>query len=147
MTAPPPPPEASLIRVARQARGLSPERAAVLTRIRLGGSRWREIERGYKGRDTGKFVRAPSLTLAHMAQVVGVSPERLDEAGRRDAADILREIQRQEAEQEAQPYADLSDRLERAIWEIPGLAEEDKIMIIDALRRRPGREGGVSRSA
>ena len=140
MTAPPhkaheAPAEASLIRIARQARGLSPEAAAQLVPIRLGGSRWREIEKGYKGANR-QSVTAPHLTLAHMARVVGVSPERLDEVGRHTAAEILREILRQEAEnEEAQekPYADMSDRLERTAWEMP-ISVEDRKLIVDMLR-------------
>jgi hypothetical protein len=101
-----PPPEGTLIRVAREARGLSPETAAEQTSIRLGGARWRQIERGYKGR--GQVVRAPARTLAHMAHLVGVTPERLREAGREDAAEVLEEILRQEAAAAppAEAYAD-----------------------------------------
>lgn len=94
----PPPPEADLIRVARLARGLSPEKAAELAPIRLGGARWRHIERGYEPKKPPLRVRAPDKTLAHMAHVVGVSPERLDEVDRGLAAEILREIIRKEAE-------------------------------------------------
>ncbi|MFD9107179.1 hypothetical protein [Streptomyces bottropensis] len=130
-----PPSEATLIRLARQARGLSPEAAAQLVPIRLGGSRWREIEKGFKGTER-KEVRAPALTLAHMAHVVGVAPERLDSAGRTDAADILREILRQEpsAPIAPAPYADLSDRLERAAWE-SDLPLEERTEMIDLLRK------------
>lgn len=93
-----PPREAVLIRLARQARGLSPEAAADLTPIRLRGGRWRQIESGYERKNPPKAVRAPDLTLAHMAHVVGVTPERLDEADRTSAAAILREILRAEAD-------------------------------------------------
>ncbi|MDX3629013.1 hypothetical protein PV728_01550 [Streptomyces europaeiscabiei] len=132
-----PPREADLIRVARLARGLSPEKAAELTPIRLGGARWRHIERGYEPKKPPKRVRAPDKTLAHMAHVVGVSPERLEEVGRGIAAEILREILRQEAESgqaEERPYADMSDRLERTAWEMP-LAVEERKLIVDMLRQ------------
>lgn len=89
-----PPPEGTLIRLARQARGLSPEEAAELTPIRLRGGRWRQIEKGYERKEPLKLVRAPDLTLAHMAHTVGVSPDRLSEAGRSEAAEILSEILR-----------------------------------------------------
>lgn len=140
-----PPREADLIRVARLARGLSPERAADLAPIRLGGARWRHIERGYEPKRPPKRVRAPDKTLAHMAHVVGVSPERLDEVGRGVAADILREILRQEVESEqseVRPYADMSDRLERTAWEMP-LSVEDRKLIVDMLReaKAQGRSG------
>jgi transcriptional regulator with XRE-family HTH domain len=148
MTAPPheahqPPPEADLIRIARLARGLSPEKAAELTHIRLGGGRWRHIERGYQMKN--RPVRAPGKTLAHMAHVVGVTPERLAEVGREDAAEVLREILRQEAEAEAEQepvYADLSDRLESAVWGMD-LSLEDRKTMVDLLRqaRAEGRQG------
>lgn len=69
-----------------------------------------------------------------MAHVVGVTPERLDEVSRGDAAEILREIERQEAEAEADSvYANLNDRTEAAIWEMDAPLEQRK-MAIDALR-------------
>lgn len=89
---PEPPAEGELIRVARLARGLSAEDAAALAQVKLGAARWRQIERGYKTRD--EPVHAPPKTLAHMARVVGVTPEQLEGAGRGDAAEILREILR-----------------------------------------------------
>ncbi|MFM9473990.1 hypothetical protein ACKI1J_15770 [Streptomyces scabiei] len=145
-----PPTEATLIRLARQARGLSPEAAAQLVPIRLGGSRWREIEKGFKGTER-REVRAPDLTLAHMAHVVGVAPERLDSAGRTDAADILREILRQEpvAPIDPEPYADLSDRMERAAWE-SDLPLKERTEMIDLLRRgrqqQPAQQEQITRT-
>lgn len=105
----PPPPEADLIRIARLARGLSPEAAADQTPIRLGGARWRHIERGYEPKKPPRAVRAPDKTLAHMAHTVGVAPERLDEVGRGGAAEILREILRGEAEA-ASPLEPMTSR-------------------------------------
>lgn len=93
-----PPSEAALIRIARQARGLSPEAAAELLPFKLSGVRWRQIEKGYERKNPPKLVSAPARTLAHMAHVLGLSPERLEKAGRADAAEILREIGRAEAE-------------------------------------------------
>ncbi|MEW2634931.1 hypothetical protein AB0903_25610 [Streptomyces sp. NPDC048389] len=78
-----------------------------------------------------------------MARVVGVTPERLAQTGREVAAEILREILRQEAEAEQEPvYADLSNRLERAVWEMD-LSLEDRKMMVDLLRqaRAEGRQG------
>jgi transcriptional regulator with XRE-family HTH domain len=58
-------------------------------------ARWSQIENGYETRGDGfKEVRGRRDTIAHMANAVGVSPERLEEAGRPDAARVLREIQR-----------------------------------------------------
>ncbi|MFJ8140616.1 hypothetical protein [Streptomyces sp. NPDC096013] len=144
-----PPPEAGLIRVARMARGLSPEAAALQTPIRLGGARWRHIERGYEPKRPPKKVRAPDTTLAHMAHVVGVSPDRLAEVGRETAAVVLREILRQHAEGDdqvrEQPYADMSDRLERTAWEMP-LDVEQRKLIVDMLRQARA-QGQQERSA
>jgi hypothetical protein len=131
----PPPKEATLIRVARQAQGLSPEVAAGRTPIRLSGSRWRQIEAGFRKSPPGS-VRAPDLTLAHMAHTVGVTAERLDEAGRSEAAAILREIQRQAAESErSDVYADLSDPHEAAIWQRDSMSEDDRRAMIDMVRK------------
>lgn len=91
-----PPQEGVLIRLARQARGLSPEAAAELTPVQIKGGRWRQIESGYERKVPPKRAYAPPLTLAHMAHTVGVTPDRLEEAGRSDAAEILREILREE---------------------------------------------------
>lgn len=94
---PPPPPEATIIRRAREARGLSPEEAATRVPLRLGGTRWRQIEVGYERRDPFKATRAPARTLAHMALIVGVGPDELSGADRSDAAEVLREILKQQA--------------------------------------------------
>jgi hypothetical protein len=115
--------------------------------IRLGGSRWREIEKGYKGASRLPVI-APDLTLAHMAKAVGVAPERLEEAERGTAAEILREILRQEVESEPhreKSYADMSDRLERTAWEMP-LPAEERRLIIDMLREAKA-QGRRERSA
>lgn len=81
-----------------------------------------------------------------MAHVVGVSPERLDDVGRRAAADVLREILRQEVEAGQEPvYADMSDRLERTAWEMP-LSVEDRKLIVDMLRKAK-EQGRSQRSA
>nr|WP_274031444.1 helix-turn-helix domain-containing protein [Streptomyces sp. MMBL 11-1] len=117
MSAPPPapPPEAEVIRVARLARGLSPEAAAERTPVRLGGGRWRHIEQGYTRRVPFTPTTAPAKTLAHMANVVGVDPEQLEGAGREDAAEILREIRRQEAADERSTVAPSDPRVQMAV--------------------------------
>lgn len=134
---PPPPAEARLIRRAREARGLNPEDAAARVPLRLGGGRWRQIEKGYERLTPLKAVKARPTTLAHMAHAVGVTPERLAEAGRTDAADILREIEHQEqrrTDREPTPYADMSDSTERALWSLD-ISEADRIEMIDIYRR------------
>ncbi|MFM9634339.1 hypothetical protein ACKI10_43160 [Streptomyces galilaeus] len=105
-----PPAEGLLIRLARQARGLSPEAAAKLTPIQISGGRWRQIESGYERKSPPKRAFAPDLTLAHMAHTVGVTPERLAAAGRPEAAEVLQEILRSEAEPQAGASEALSSR-------------------------------------
>jgi transcriptional regulator with XRE-family HTH domain len=89
---PPPPAEAQLIRRAREAAGLSPETAAARMQAGIiGSARWRQIEAGHRS-DSPKPVIAKASTLAHMALAVGVTADRLAEAGRTDAAEVLREV-------------------------------------------------------
>ncbi|MFF8412909.1 helix-turn-helix domain-containing protein [Streptomyces omiyaensis] len=105
MTATPtPPPEAALLRLAREAAGLSPEVAASRMAGKFSGSRWRQIEAGYR-RDTNTAVVAKPPTLAQMAHALGITPERLEATGRGDAAVILREIEATSAPQPAPPGA------------------------------------------
>lgn len=131
---PKPPPEADLIRLARQARGLSPEEAADRTPVRIKGFRWRQIEKGWKGK-AGESERAPApdKTLAHMAYTVGVTPSRLMEAGREKAAEILREIQLQEAERAS--AANLPNPLDN-------LDAERQRIILDMLAQLPPSDRG-----
>lgn len=139
-----PPPEAVVIRLARLAKGLSPEEAAARTSIRLRGGRWRQIEKGYERRDPPKSTRALDKTLAHMAFVVDVTPSQLDECGRTDAAEILRVMLQQESRAATEP--DLNNRMERAAWEAP-IPEDARREMIRLLRKgqereREEREGG-----
>ncbi|MEV6833571.1 hypothetical protein AB0N17_03410 [Streptomyces sp. NPDC051133] len=129
---PQPAPEGELIRLARQARGLSPEEAADRTPIRIKGFRWRQIENGYKGKiGESDPVRAPDKTLAHMAFTVGVAPNRLTEVGREGAAAILREIQIQRAGESAS----LPDPL-------AALGAERQRIIVDMLKQLPPEDRG-----
>lgn len=128
---PKPPPEADLIRLARQARGLSTDEAAERTPVRIKGFRWRQIENGFKGKPGASDpVKAPAKTLAHMAYTVGVAPARLVEADREDAAKILREIQIQRAGESASlpdPLAALGDERQRIIVDmLKQLPPEDR---------------------
>ncbi|MFJ2514659.1 hypothetical protein ACIQJX_35180 [Streptomyces griseoviridis] len=118
------PPEAALIRLARQAKGLSPEAAAALLPIKLSGNRWRQIEKGYERRTPFKAVRAPDSTLAHMAHAVGIAPERLDSTGRGEAAEVLREILRGEGEASARAES-MTTREQRMLAEIVASAAEN----------------------
>jgi transcriptional regulator with XRE-family HTH domain len=121
-----PPPEAELIALARQARGLSPERAASQARIRISGRRWRQIEAGAE-RAGGKPAIARPELLAHMAAVAGVTPQQLEEVGKNAAALILREIHRQETEEAPDP-------VEQGIRAVPGLPSDEAERFIN-LRR------------
>jgi transcriptional regulator with XRE-family HTH domain len=91
------PAEAALLYRARARKRLSVRVAAL--RAGVSENRWRQVEAGYQ--TVRKGVRVPAnasaATLASMALVVGVTPERLEEEGQRpDAAVILREILDQE---------------------------------------------------
>jgi hypothetical protein len=95
------PPEAEVIRLAREAMDMTAQDAAEASRARDGkgvsAAYWRDVERGHGGR-RGKQVptRASARALAAMARVVGVLPAQLAGAGREDAARVLTEILRRE---------------------------------------------------
>lgn len=133
---PKPPPEAELIRLARQARGLSPEEAADRTPVRIKGFRWRQIEKGWKGKPgESEKVRAPDKTVAHMAHTVGVSSARLAEH-RPEAAAILREIEIQDVERSdalPDPLARLTPERQRIIMDM--ITELPAVDRAPALRR------------
>ncbi|MGY5033248.1 hypothetical protein ACWC9U_20615 [Streptomyces sp. 900116325] len=88
---PNPPLEAALIAAALKNARISARKAAGLAG--LSDARWRQIVSGYQS-VSGSYVavRAPADTLARMAQVVGVTPEELRNAGREDAAAELDEL-------------------------------------------------------
>lgn len=97
-----PPSYGALIKVAREAQGISPETAAGRMPARFSGSSWRQIEAGWRGRgDARKRVPGKPSTVAAMAHTVGITAERLaphyPEAGA-----ILKEMELQEAQQRAQ---------------------------------------------
>lgn len=144
------PPEGALIRLARKARGLSVKKAVELVRdrapdIRLGESRWYHLEGGTEGKD--RAVVAREDTLAHMAFVLGLTPERLTEVGRDDAAEILAEIIRQnEAEASRQPAKQADPELHRllALW--PRLAEWQRRSLAGIAQEMLGDGKGESRT-
>ena len=124
-----PPPEATVIKRARQARKMSPEDAAPLTGI-IRSRRWRQIEAGHA---SGRAIRGDDDVIAHMAAAVGVDPAQLDEAGRGEAAEILREILRQRDGHAPQPSADPA---RDSIAARPGLSDRDRaiaLAVYDAL--------------
>lgn len=94
-----PPPYGALIKLAREAQGISPETAAARMPFKFSGSSWRQIEAGFRGRgENRKRVTTKASTLAAMARTVGLTAERLEEH-HPEAAAILREMERQEAQQ------------------------------------------------
>ncbi|MGW6911504.1 helix-turn-helix domain-containing protein [Streptomyces sp. NPDC054940] len=115
----PPPPEATLIRLVREAAGLSPERAAARMEVKFSGSRWRQIERGWRA-DSGTEVFAPDVTLAQMCWALGITSDRLAETGRDTAVEILREMERSKAPApgeapESNPLAELEEWQQKVI--------------------------------
>ncbi len=84
-----PPPEAALIRRAREAMGLSHAEAVKRLAIKMGARRWRQIEDGYESKG-GRIAKGGDMQYAHMAHVVGVTPDDLRAAGRDEAAEVLR---------------------------------------------------------
>ncbi|MGP4085424.1 hypothetical protein [Streptomyces sp. KR55] len=94
-----PPGYGTLIRLAREAKGWSPEVAASHMPFKFSGSSWRQIEAGYRGRGANrKRVPGKAATVAAMAHTVSISADRLEEH-HPDAAAILRERELQEAQQ------------------------------------------------
>jgi transcriptional regulator with XRE-family HTH domain len=94
-----PPGHGALIRLAREAKGWSPETAAARMPYKFSGSSWRNIEAGYRGAGAKRIaVPGKAATVAAMARTVGVTADRLAEHNS-EAAEILREMERQEARQ------------------------------------------------
>ncbi|MFJ2004722.1 helix-turn-helix domain-containing protein [Streptomyces chartreusis] len=94
-----PPGYGQLIRLAREAKGWSPETAAANMPFKFSGSSWRQIEAGYRGSGANRrAVPGKSSTVASMARTVGITADRLLEH-HRDAAAILREMEVQESRQ------------------------------------------------
>ncbi|MEO3978841.1 hypothetical protein [Streptomyces sp. CAU 1734] len=129
MTGPaqPPPPEALLIRIAREAKGLSPEAATRHMRIKFSGSRWRQIEAGYR-KDTREPVIAPAITLAHMAYALEIASARLNDTGRTDAGRILEELESAGGAEQSEA-ADPGPLVELEGWQ--------QQIILNALDERP----------
>jgi transcriptional regulator with XRE-family HTH domain len=96
MERPPAPPEAVLIRLAREAANIRIADAAARAGVSV--ARWSQIEAGSELRHGSVSpVTGRAGTIARMAHVAGVSPERLAAEGARpDAAEILREIRHRE---------------------------------------------------
>lgn len=96
----PPTPEGQLLRRAREL--VIPKLAirAAAARIGMSAEQWGYAERGYtpgRGDRAPQPFRPPAATLARMARALDLTPERLETEGQRpDAAEVLREILRNE---------------------------------------------------
>jgi transcriptional regulator with XRE-family HTH domain len=152
VTKPEPPPEAVIVRLAREAAHIRTEDAARAAGISK--ARWSQVETGYESRlGIRRPVVARAVTLAHMARAVGVSPARLRAEGHRpDAADILEEILRREQPAPEPPppaviaelWGDLahSPEIVQRLWRAP-LPEEARLELIESyIRQLPGMNGG-----
>lgn len=94
-----PPGHGALIRLAREAQGISPETAAARMPFKFSGSSWRHVEAGYRGAGAKRIeVPGKPSTVAAMARTVGITAERMQEHNPA-AAEILREMERQQAPQ------------------------------------------------
>lgn len=85
-------PEGALLAEAQQRSPYSQREAA--EHAGMSENHWRAIVKGYRTVNAGVYapVRAPAGTIARMAQVVEVTPEQLEEVGRDDAAEDLRNL-------------------------------------------------------
>ena len=141
---PPPPPEGDLIRIARDARGYSLADVAAFVVEMFGGSlsasRLSQIETGnQKKRGSAIEVRAGDARLAHIAYVVGTSPDQLAQAGRPESAEILREILRQRAGDARPAPVPAKDDPLRQIMEDTRLPVETRramVALAEAMKRR-----------
>lgn len=133
---PTPPPEAPLIRLVRLGAELTADQAA--RRAGISKARWSQIENGYERRQGAWYaVRATDGLLARMARAIGLGADRLDQAGRGDAAEILREMAAREGRTE-EPPVDLAPQCEyeREALATPGLDDAAKRLIVRAHRLR-----------
>lgn len=128
---PAPPPEAVLIRTRREMMLPKMSRSKAATVAEMSEATWRHIENGkYEG---------PPDKIATMARVVAVTPDELDDAGRTDAAAMLRAYLRKRAE--AEPVLASLDT---------GASSEALIQLIlqglDGIRSAPGLTDDQKRS-
>lgn len=140
--------EQALKRDKRSARAVAP--LAGIT-----DTRWRQIVKGYQsvGGQTVPVI-APAATLARMAEVAGITPDQLREAGRDDAALVLEAMgatKRSGVALEVTATLTAGGRASRAIDEIDMIyasksmtAEEKLLAIRTVLRLRAEVEGKSS---
>ncbi len=142
-TAPEAPPEALLIRTAREAAGMTAAQAAAATEGAVSATYWRDVERGYGGR-RGKRApaRASARLLAIMAHITGVTPDQLAGAKREDAARVLTEILRREGKPDAgpPPLRPVASRPAGTEEEVTAKGEVADRLLKDLLARYEGRD-------
>jgi len=127
---PEPPPYGALIESARKDAGLSMREAA--RRAGISDAWWRYVVRGYQ-KVPGDLDGTPG-TIARMARVAGVTPERLEAEGQRpDAAGILREILRRE-EQAAPAPAEDDEAPLRRIMAMEDLSMDERLAMVALAR-------------
>ncbi|MER7696210.1 hypothetical protein [Streptomyces sp. NPDC096095] len=79
-----------------------------------------------------------------MANVVGVEPVQLDDAGRADAAEILREIKRQEAAEEQPASGPTDPRVQMAVdilMDLPPRVRDEALRRLSPENRKRIEEG------
>lgn len=110
-----------MIRIAREAAIPRLSVPAAARKAKISKETWGNVERGYQlDRNGYRPVAGTPSTVAHMAHVVGLTADRLTEAGNPEAAEILAEIRRDEPERPS-GYADPTlDYLSRT----PGLPDD-----------------------
>jgi transcriptional regulator with XRE-family HTH domain len=135
------PPYGELIEAAREAAGLSRREAA--RRAGISDAWWRYVTRGWQNGP----ITGPADTVATMARVTGVTPERLESEGQRpDAAARLREMLAEEAAREAEvPPLTHEDAALQAILDddrLPIDVRRGMVALAEMMRRRTEAERG-----
>jgi len=115
-------PEGALLAEAQQQSPYSQREAAELAG--MSENHWRAITKGYRTVSAGVYapVRAPAATIARMARAVGVTPERLEEKGRTDAAGELRGLPPLDVAASSEPttaeLAEMVNTLQRQVQDL-----------------------------
>lgn len=150
---PEPTPEGALIRRAMIRKGVNAPDVADQAGITAG--RWRHIVNGAQPLGGGKYNRvvAPAATLARMARAVDVTPEQLEQAGRRDAAEVLRDLLASQQPNSATAFTDpatgevYEEQWERDIWDLTSLDMAERRKLIYYARSERARTEAEQRRA
>jgi transcriptional regulator with XRE-family HTH domain len=125
MQKPEPPPEAPLIRLVRLASRLTSAQAAA--KAGISKARWSQVENGSEKRAGLWYpVSATDGLLAKMADAIGLTPCRLADAGREDAAAILREMNSRGSPDGTDEEMTPQCVVEREVIRTPGIPEDVK---------------------